>query len=78
MQYRQGEQSGMFFRSDRFFCISGEWYFSTRESPQVGPFTLKSDAEAELMIYLRHTVEGGIFDRCHTLLPTQSGASHRN
>lgn len=74
MQYRQGEDQGTHFRSDRFFCISGEWYFSTREAPQVGPFSDKEDAKAELMIYLRHTMEGGIYHQCHNHLPGKSAA----
>lgn len=72
MQYRDGENSGTYFRSDRFFCVGGEWYFSTRENPQVGPFAFKEDAKAELMLYLRHSSEGGIYTQCHKALPGQT------
>lgn len=68
MQYRQGESSGTFFRFDRFYRIGEDWYFSTRENLQVGPFSHRDDAEAELMIFLRHTGEGGLYNDCHTLL----------
>ena len=41
------------FRSDRFFCEGGKWYFSTRENTTKGPYESREDAEAELMLYLR-------------------------
>ena len=41
------------FRSDRFFCEQGQWYFTTREGPIKGPFSSRDDAEQELMLYLR-------------------------
>ena len=41
------------FRSDRFFCEEGKWYFSTRENTIKGPYESREDAEAELMLYLR-------------------------
>lgn len=41
------------FRSERYFCTNGMWYFETREGSQQGPFSSKQDMEAELMLYLR-------------------------
>lgn len=33
------------FRSNRFVCINGQWYFQTRESADpVGPFSSKGEA----------------------------------
>ncbi len=61
MQYRIGEVTNNNFRNRRFFCISGEWYFSTRENLHVGPFFDKEEAEIELMFFLRHVNEGGIY-----------------
>ncbi|ARN72776.1 DUF6316 family protein [Oceanicoccus sagamiensis] len=61
MEYRQGEKSAQHYRAERYFCISGEWFFSTREDLQVGPFQNKDEAEMELMLYLRHVNEGGIY-----------------
>jgi hypothetical protein len=40
------------FRSDRFFTSEGQWYFSTREGVDFGPFTVRSDGEKALMRYL--------------------------
>ena len=61
MKYRNGEETSMQFRTQRFFCITGEWFFSTRERVQVGPFNNRDEAEIELMLYLRHVNEGGIY-----------------
>jgi len=61
MDYRDGEITNTHFRAERFFCISGLWYFSTRENLQVGPFAQRDDAELELMFFLRHRNEGGIY-----------------
>ena len=41
------------FRSDRFFCEEGNWYFTTRENVIRGPYESREDAERELMLYLR-------------------------
>ncbi len=36
---RRGEPPGTsFFRSDRFVQSNGQWYFTTREHLEVGPF----------------------------------------
>ncbi len=72
MEYRQGEKSAQHYRAHRFFCISGEWFFSSREHLQIGPFQNKDDAEMELMLFLRHVNEGGIY-----LDQYQEGASLR-
>ena len=41
-----------FFRSDRFFCVSGDWYFSTREKAEFGPFHSLEQAQNSLSRYL--------------------------
>lgn len=61
MQFRSGEVVATQFRTKRYFCISGEWYFSSRENLQLGPFPSLDDAEIELMLFLRHVNEGGIY-----------------
>ncbi len=48
-------------RTERYFCISGQWFFATREMLQVGPFASREDAEVALMLFLRHVGEGGIY-----------------
>ena len=63
MQWRAGETVEGTSRAPRFFCIFDQWYFSTRENLQVGPFPSLDDAELELLIFLRHVDEGGIYAR---------------
>lgn len=53
MHTRHGEMENTYFRTGRCFCICGEWYFSTRENSQVGPFENKDDIDVELIFYLR-------------------------
>ncbi|MDH5735832.1 MAG: DUF6316 family protein, partial [Gammaproteobacteria bacterium] len=50
---RTGEDRNIPFRTDRYFCSNGEWYFLTRGGGQQGPFSSKADMEGELMLYLR-------------------------
>lgn len=61
MQQRMGESGKAFARADRYYSVCGEWFFSTREKVSIGPFAKKEDAEAELMLFLRHIGEGGIY-----------------
>lgn len=60
MQCRSGEVANAHGRTDRYFCISGEWFFSTRENLQIGPFLTYDAAEVEMIMFLRHMQEGGI------------------
>jgi len=46
-----------FFKTDRTFLVNGQWYFSTREGNDLGPFESKQDAENEIALYIRRTVE---------------------
>lgn len=43
-----------YFQVDRFYQSNGEWYFTTREGYEKGPFSDKAEAERELADYLRH------------------------
>ncbi len=52
-KHRAGESQTIPFRSDRFFCVNGMWYFEARGGVQIGPFDNKQDMEAELMLYIR-------------------------
>ena len=40
------------FRTDRFFVVSGCWYFTTREREDFGPFENRAEAETRLSQYL--------------------------
>jgi len=48
------------FQTGRFIQQNGEWYYSTRENIERGPFLSKEDAcdDLEAYIYHRHNLEG--------------------
>lgn len=51
---RAGDRSGaQYYRADRFFAVSNQWYFATRESEDQGPYRSKPDAEQALASYVR-------------------------
>jgi pimeloyl-ACP methyl ester carboxylesterase len=52
-RHRSGEAGQRFFRSDRVFSSSGAWYFTTRETNRVGPFTERDEARAELASFIQ-------------------------
>ena len=52
-KHRAGEERNIPFRTQRYFCINGVWYFQTRGGGQEGPFTSKQEMEAELLMYIR-------------------------
>lgn len=59
---RTGESRNIPFRSNRYFCINGTWFFMTREGSQMGPFIDKREAEAELMMFIREkSMQNGAF-----------------
>lgn len=50
---REGEDGHSPFRSERIFNAGNEWYFSTRDGKDIGPFESKDEAKAELALFLR-------------------------
>ena len=51
---RQGEAGSAPFRTGRFFSVNGNWYFSTREGTDCGPYRNRSEAEAALSNLVRN------------------------
>ena len=51
---RRGEQGHIPFRSGRFFSVGGEWFFSTREGENRGPYSSRGAAEAALLNFVRN------------------------
>ncbi|MGH1486064.1 MAG: DUF6316 family protein [Cellvibrionaceae bacterium] len=49
---RQGEEDKFWFRSDRFFSVGNDWYFTTREHQDVGPFGSRDDAVHGLELFI--------------------------
>ena len=48
------EQSKLFYKVDRFVQQNGEWFYITREGDERGPFESRSEAQGDLVDYLRH------------------------
>ena len=59
------------FRSDRFFCVDGEWFFAVRRGPDMGPYdsmdearvALKAFIEEQLLQERRHQAEQHVLHR---------------
>jgi hypothetical protein len=56
---REGEHGSTPSRSDRFFRVEHEWYFTTREGQTHGPFDSKEEADASLTLFLSHVPKYG-------------------
>lgn len=52
MKSRRGETPKTFFRSDRYYTIGSDWYFSTREGNNVGPFRTRQAAAQAVVKYV--------------------------
>ena len=51
---RAGEQQNThYFRSDRLFAVNDQWYFSTREHLDQGPYATRDEAVREMMAYAK-------------------------
>ena len=42
-----------YYRSERFYCLGGQWFFLCREGNEIGPFPSQEEAEVALMSYLK-------------------------
>lgn len=51
---RRGESGHIPFRTGRFFSVGGEWFFSTREGENRGPYSSRQAAEAALLNFVRN------------------------
>jgi|GEM_PF-834373 len=49
---RAGEKEKFWYRSDRLIKIDNQWYFTTRESQDVGPYGTREEAEHGLAIFI--------------------------
>ena len=54
MSVRTGETDKRWFRSERFTHVNDQWFFTTREMTEEGPFESKQDAAMELILYIRY------------------------
>jgi hypothetical protein len=54
MARKTDHRKKVYFRSDRFFRIdANEWFFTTREDGDRGPFATREEAECALLEYVR-------------------------
>ena len=51
---RRGEQGSVPFRTNLFFCANYDWFFSTREDTNEGPYKSKTLAQAALTNFVRN------------------------
>lgn len=49
---RNREAGNIPFRSDRFFCIDGEWFFAIRRGPDQGPYASRDAAREALKRFI--------------------------
>ena len=58
---RQHESTKTWFRSERVFLTSGDWYFHTREGVDLGPYPSQFEAEIEaaMLKELLKTIDNG-------------------
>jgi len=47
------EDDKLYFQMDRFMEQLGEWFYTTREGEERGPFKSRQDAETDLIDYLQ-------------------------
>ncbi len=53
MRTRTGEAARPWFRSERFYHTGDGWWLMTREKDELGPFISQTEAENELVLYIR-------------------------
>ena len=49
---RNSDPDKTWFRTDRFFLADGQWYFTTRDNRDVGPFGTREKAAHGLELFL--------------------------
>lgn len=49
-----GDDTATHFQMDRFVQMNGQWFYTTREGEERGPFESKEDAAGDLITYIRH------------------------
>ena len=47
------DADALYFQMDRFIQQNDEWFYTTREGEERGPFKSKDDAEKDLIAYLQ-------------------------
>jgi len=55
MLYRKGEKEKTWYRMERIYMSDSQWFFSTREGEEVGPFASRGSAQNGVGAFIRHT-----------------------
>ena len=58
MSCRNGEMEKHWYRSGRFFKVNNEWFFTTRENIDIGPFGSMDGAEKGLKLFIQNVQSG--------------------
>jgi hypothetical protein len=53
MKTRNGENMNSWLRCNRFYNLKGQWFFSTREGIDFGPFATQDEAKTELQQFIQ-------------------------
>ena len=52
MSRKNDDDDKLHFQMDRFLQQNGEWFYTTREGEERGPFVTKEDAEGDLLAFI--------------------------
>lgn len=52
-----GDEVKTYFHMGRFVQTNDEWFYTTREGDERGPFESKAEAEGDLIEYIRHLAQ---------------------
>jgi len=50
---RDGDNKVYPYRSDRYYCENGRWFYTTREAMSNGPFASRAQAERDFEVAMR-------------------------
>jgi hypothetical protein len=53
MKAREGENRESWFRCNRYYNLKGQWFFSTREGVDFGPFETQKEAAEALQAFIK-------------------------
>ena len=60
-RHTDGDAAKTYFQMDRFVQMNGEWFYTTREGEERGPFESRADAEGDLITYIRYQAQMEIY-----------------
>jgi len=67
LETREDEESKLWYRSRRFFTINNEWYFSTRENRDIGPYESEEHARKGMLLFVDSLKQDGDYGRAENI-----------